>query len=130
VTPRLGRASQLPAARGGLIERHAGGTERVTEVALPVERLCDGRPIDVRGAAVTARLVSDTRGPLYERDQLVEVSLQSGAPRSRPDRQKPTSTAGDQRINERVGEPRPHGFGSKLRRAFAELRAGAWVGAG
>lgn len=35
-----------------------------------VERLCDGRPIDVRGAAMTARLVSDTQGPLYRKGDL------------------------------------------------------------
>jgi len=32
--------------------------------------LCDGRPIDVRGAAMTARLVSDTQGPLYRKGDL------------------------------------------------------------
>jgi hypothetical protein len=35
-----------------------------------IERLCDGRPIDVRGAAMTARLVSDTQGPLYRKGDL------------------------------------------------------------
>ena len=35
-----------------------------------VERLCDGRPIDVRGAAMTARLASDTQGPLYRKGDL------------------------------------------------------------
>jgi hypothetical protein len=35
-----------------------------------IERLCDGRPIDVRGAALTARLVSDTQGPLYRKGDL------------------------------------------------------------
>jgi hypothetical protein len=35
-----------------------------------VERLCDGRAIDVRGAAMTARLVSDSRGPLYRKGDL------------------------------------------------------------
>jgi hypothetical protein len=35
-----------------------------------VERLCEGRAIDVRGAAMTARLVSDTQGPLYRKGDL------------------------------------------------------------
>jgi hypothetical protein len=35
-----------------------------------IEHLCDGRPIDVRGAAMTARLVGDTQGPLYRKGDL------------------------------------------------------------
>jgi hypothetical protein len=35
-----------------------------------IERLCDGHPIDVRGVAMTARLVSDTQGPLYRKGDL------------------------------------------------------------
>jgi hypothetical protein len=34
----VGRASQLRPAPRALIERHAGGAERVTEVALPIKR--------------------------------------------------------------------------------------------
>jgi hypothetical protein len=31
----------------------------------PVERLRDEQPVDIRGAAMTARLLTDGAGPLY-----------------------------------------------------------------
>ena len=48
-----------------------GALQRNLDELVPLlERLCDGRPIDVRGAAMTARLVSDTEGPLYRKGDL------------------------------------------------------------
>jgi hypothetical protein len=69
---RLGRALQLPAARGALIERHAGGAERVTEVALPIQRAsCVADEAGRHGGAanVDRTPVAQT---LYERDELVD----------------------------------------------------------
>jgi hypothetical protein len=104
----------VPQVRGALIERHTGGVERVPEVALPIERalgIADQTGRHGGAAHVDRTPVAQT---LKERDELVEVSLQSCAPRSCSDRQELPSTAGDQRVNEHVGEPNPHGFGSKL----------------
>jgi hypothetical protein len=50
--------------------RRAALERNLDELVPLVERLCDGRAIDVRGAAMTARLVSDTRGPLYRKGDL------------------------------------------------------------
>jgi len=50
--------------------RRAALKRNLDELVPLVERLCDGRPIEVRGAAMTARLVSDTRGPLYRKGDL------------------------------------------------------------
>ena len=48
-----------------------GALKRNLDELVPLlERLCDGRPIDVRGGAMTARLVSDTQGPLYRKGDL------------------------------------------------------------
>ena len=54
----------------GARPRRAALEQNVDELVLLIERLCDGRPIDVRGAAMTARLVSDTEGPLYREGDL------------------------------------------------------------
>ena len=54
----------------GARPRRSALERNVDELVPLVERLCDGRPIDVRGAAMTARLVSDTRGPLYRKGNL------------------------------------------------------------
>ena len=54
----------------GARPRRAALKRNLDELVPLVERLCDGRPIDVRGAAMTARLVSDTRGPLYRKGDL------------------------------------------------------------
>jgi len=58
-----GRASELLSI--GARPRRAALERDLEELVPLIERLCDGRPIDVRGAAMTARLVKDTRGPLY-----------------------------------------------------------------
>jgi hypothetical protein len=50
--------------------RRATLERNLDELVPLIERLCDGRPIDVRGAAVTARVVSDTEGPLYQKGDL------------------------------------------------------------
>jgi hypothetical protein len=54
----------------GARPRRSALKRNVDELVPLVERLCDGLPIDVRGAAMTARLVSDTRGPLYRKGDL------------------------------------------------------------
>jgi hypothetical protein len=124
------RINPLVPVELALIDRHAGRAERATEVALPIERASGVADQAGRHGGATNVDRTPVAQTLYERDELVEVSLESCAPRSCSDCQALTSTAGDQRVKERVGEPSPHGFGSKLRRAYAELRAGAWVGAG
>jgi hypothetical protein len=50
--------------------RRAALKRNLDELVPLVERLCDGHAIDVRGAAMTARLVSDTQGPLYRKGDL------------------------------------------------------------
>lgn len=50
--------------------RRAALKRNLDELVLLLERLCDGHPIDVRGAAMTARLVRDTQGPLYRNGDL------------------------------------------------------------
>jgi hypothetical protein len=50
--------------------RLAALKRNLDELVPLVERLCDGRAIDVRGAAMTARLISDTQGPLYQQGDL------------------------------------------------------------
>jgi hypothetical protein len=50
--------------------RRAALKRNLDELVPLLERLCDGHPIDVRGAAMTARLVSDTQGPLYRNGDL------------------------------------------------------------
>jgi hypothetical protein len=77
---RTGLASKLVdplvagRARGlltvGSRPRRAALERNLHELVPLVERLCDGRAIDVRGAAMTARLVSDTHGPLYRKGDL------------------------------------------------------------
>jgi len=62
------RARGLPAI--GSRPRRAALKRNLDELAPLLERLCDGHPIDVRGAAMTARLVSDTQGPLYRTGDL------------------------------------------------------------
>jgi hypothetical protein len=48
-----------------------GALKRNLDELVPLaERLCDGRAIDVRGAAMTARLVSNPEGPLYRNGDL------------------------------------------------------------
>ena len=50
--------------------RRAALKRNLNELVPLAERLCDGRAIDVRGVAMTARLVSDTEGPLYRKGDL------------------------------------------------------------
>lgn len=61
-------------ARGRLVigsrPSRAALKRNLDELVPLLERLCDGRPIDVRGAAMTARLVRDTQGPLYRKGDL------------------------------------------------------------
>ena len=54
----------------GARPRRAALKRNLDELVPLIERLCDGHPIDVRGVAMTARLVSDTRGPLYRNGDL------------------------------------------------------------
>jgi hypothetical protein len=63
-----GRARELLTI--GARPRRTALKRNLDELVPLVERLCDGRAIDVRGAAMTARLVSDTRGPLYRKGDL------------------------------------------------------------
>jgi hypothetical protein len=49
----------------GAPARRAALKRNLDELVPLAERLCDGYAIDVRGAAIAARLVSDTEGPLY-----------------------------------------------------------------
>ena len=66
-----GRARELLTV--GARPRRTALKRNVDELIPLIERLCDGRPIDVRGAAMTARLVSDTQGPLYRKGDLREA---------------------------------------------------------
>ena len=50
--------------------RRAALQRNLDELVPLIERLGDGRPIDVRGAAMTSRLISDTGGPLYQEGDL------------------------------------------------------------
>lgn len=63
-----GRARELLTI--GARPRRAALKRNLDELVPLVERLCDGRAIDVRGAAMTARLVSDSQGPLYRKGDL------------------------------------------------------------
>jgi hypothetical protein len=63
-----GRARELLPI--GARARRAALKRNLDELVPLIERLCDGRPIDVRGAAMTARVVSDTQGPLYRKGDL------------------------------------------------------------
>ena len=63
-----GRARELLTI--GARPRRTALKRNLDELIPLVERLCDGRAIDVRGAAMGARLVSDTRGPLYRKGDL------------------------------------------------------------
>jgi hypothetical protein len=50
--------------------RRAALERNLDELVPLVERLCERGPVDVRGAAMTARLVSDTQSPLYRKGDL------------------------------------------------------------
>ena len=63
-----GRARELLTI--GARPRRTALKRNLDELVPLIERLCDGRPIHVRGAAMTARLVSDTQGPLYREGDL------------------------------------------------------------
>jgi hypothetical protein len=63
-----GRARELLTIRAR--PRRTALKRNLDELVPLIERLCDGRPIDVRGAAMTARLVRDTQGPLYRKGDL------------------------------------------------------------
>jgi hypothetical protein len=63
-----GRARELLTI--GARPRRTALKRNLDELVPLLERLCDGRAIDVRGAAMTARLVSDTQGPLYRKGDL------------------------------------------------------------
>jgi hypothetical protein len=63
-----GRARELLPI--GARPRRTALKRNLDELVPLIERLCDGHPIDVRGVAMTARLVSDTRGPLYRKGDL------------------------------------------------------------
>jgi hypothetical protein len=54
----------------GARPRRSALKRNLDELVPLMERLCDGGPVDVRGAAMTARLVSDTQGPLYRKGDL------------------------------------------------------------
>jgi hypothetical protein len=54
----------------GARPRRAALKRNLDELVPLIERLCDGHPIDARGVAMTARLVSDTQGPLYRKGDL------------------------------------------------------------
>jgi hypothetical protein len=99
------RINPLVPVELALIERHAGGAERVTEVALPIERALGVADQAGRHGGATNVDRTPFAQTLYERDELVEVSLESCAHRSCSDCQQLSCTAGDQRVNERVGEP-------------------------
>lgn len=60
----LGLLAIGPRPRRAALERN------LDELVPLMERLCDGRAIAVRGAAMTARLVSDSDGPLYRKGDL------------------------------------------------------------
>jgi len=66
-----GRARELLTI--GARPRRTALKRNLDELVPLIERLCDGRPIEVRGAAMTARLVSDTQGPLYRKGDLREA---------------------------------------------------------
>jgi hypothetical protein len=82
-----GRARELLTI--GARPRRTALKRNLDELVPLLERLCDGRPIDVRGAAMTARLVSDTQGPLYRNGDLrhalhaARLALDEGAPNLR-----------------------------------------------
>jgi hypothetical protein len=54
----------------GARPRLAALKRNLDELVPLAERLCDERAIDVRGAAMTARLITDTQGPLYQKGDL------------------------------------------------------------
>jgi hypothetical protein len=62
------RARELPTV--GARPRRTALKRNLDELVPLIERLSDGRPIEARGAAMTARLVSDTQGPLYRKGDL------------------------------------------------------------
>jgi hypothetical protein len=64
----VGRARELVTI--GARPRRTALKRNLDELVPLIERLCNGHPIDVRGAAMTARLVSDTQGPLYRKGDL------------------------------------------------------------
>ena len=79
-----GRAREL--LKIGTRPRRTALKRNLDELVPLLERLSDGHPIDVRGAAMTARLVSDTEGPLYRKGDLrhalraARVALDERAP--------------------------------------------------
>ena len=70
----------------GTRPRRAALKRNLDELVPLIEHLCDGHPIDVRGVAMTARLVSDTQGPLYRKGDLrqalraARMALDAGDP--------------------------------------------------
>jgi hypothetical protein len=60
------RGPNLGAFRTKRRRQHAALREAADEVQALVLRLRDGEPIDVRGAAMTARLLNDTASPLHQ----------------------------------------------------------------
>jgi hypothetical protein len=60
------RGPNLGAFRMKTRRQHAAIREAADEVQALVLRLRDGEPIDVRGAAMTARLLNDTASPLHQ----------------------------------------------------------------
>ena len=73
----------------GARPRRAALKRNLDELVPLIERLSDGHPIDVRGVAMTARLVSDTRGPIYRKGDLrdalrtARIALDERAPGGR-----------------------------------------------
>jgi hypothetical protein len=60
------RGSNLGAFRMKTRRQHAAIREAADDVLALVVRLRDGEPIDVRGAAMTARLLNDGASPLHQ----------------------------------------------------------------
>lgn len=60
------RGLNLGAFRMNTRRQHAAIREAAGDVQALVMRLRDGEPIDVRGAAMTARLLNDGASPLHQ----------------------------------------------------------------
>jgi hypothetical protein len=72
------RGTNLGAFRMKTRRQHAAIREAADEVQALVLRLRDGEPIDVRGAAMTARLLNDTASPLHQdSDQDVRQAIRA-----------------------------------------------------
>jgi hypothetical protein len=83
--PNLGRFTRAGHRQQAVVRQHAENLRAL------VTRLRDGHPIDVQGAAMTARLVNDRTSPLYRDggDSLgsAVLSMRLALDRSAPSRQ-------------------------------------------